>query len=240
MRLGFVRRSPTRLLISIIVLIGLVSACQSEPDTEYLLEVTREVTRIVVVTAPPAEETPVAAVATTQTDTIETETVETTVEPTPIEDLTPVTNPIPTPVTEQIIVAEQVFENGRMFYLEPTGEIWVMIDDNNEWIIFDDDFEEGMPELDPTLIIPDGLFQPIRGFGKLWRENPDVREAIGWAISTEYGHVTTYTYSFDGTINEDGEFVQTSISHTINSYFGGAFLFESPAGTWRRAPDTDQ
>jgi len=32
---------------------------------------------------------------------------------------------------------------------------------------------------------PAGLFAPIRGFGKLWRENAHVRNTLGWATAPE-------------------------------------------------------
>jgi hypothetical protein len=32
---------------------------------------------------------------------------------------------------------------------------------------------------------PEPLTQPIRGFGAVWRANPAVREALGWAVTGE-------------------------------------------------------
>ena len=34
---------------------------------------------------------------------------------------------------------------------------------------------------------PAGLVEPVRGFGKVWRENPAVRQALGWATAPENG-----------------------------------------------------
>ena len=34
---------------------------------------------------------------------------------------------------------------------------------------------------------PLGLIEPKRGFGKIWRNNPDVRSALGWGINEEQG-----------------------------------------------------
>lgn len=44
-----------------------------------------------------------------------------------------------------------------------------------------DTFVEGEPESDPTIVPPAGLYQPIRGFGKLWWTNASVRDRLGWA-----------------------------------------------------------
>ncbi|GAB4200474.1 MAG: hypothetical protein OHK0022_21570 [Roseiflexaceae bacterium] len=41
------------------------------------------------------------------------------------------------------------------------------------------------PARDRRLTPPPGLLAPKRGFGKLWRENPDLREMLGWATAPE-------------------------------------------------------
>jgi hypothetical protein len=33
--------------------------------------------------------------------------------------------------------------------------------------------------------VPQGKLQPIRGFGKVWRDNADVRRKLGWALAKE-------------------------------------------------------
>ena len=40
-------------------------------------------------------------------------------------------------------------------------------------------------EFDPAITPPSGLRQPERGFGKVWREHPDLREQLGWALEKE-------------------------------------------------------
>ncbi len=37
---------------------------------------------------------------------------------------------------------------------------------------FEDTWTPDEPESDPAVVPPEGLYQPIRGFGKVWRENP--------------------------------------------------------------------
>ena len=44
---------------------------------------------------------------------------------------------------------------------------------------------EGEPESDPAFAPPAGKQQPVRGFGKVWRQHPELREAIGWALAKE-------------------------------------------------------
>ncbi|MBN1873497.1 MAG: hypothetical protein JXA33_04640 [Anaerolineae bacterium] len=123
------------------------------------------------------------------------------------------------PLKEETVsfMAEQSFEHGRMFWLEQVPDldrsvILVLYEDGNGER-YDDTWTSEMPELDPALTPPAGLYQPVRGFGKLWRETPDVRERLGWALSPELGfdgvfqQQTTenipdvvYIESFDGQI----------------------------------------
>ena len=42
-----------------------------------------------------------------------------------------------------------------------------------------------------------GLRTPQRGFGKVWRENPAVRERLGWATQPERSE-TAYISDFSG------------------------------------------
>jgi hypothetical protein len=83
-----------------------------------------------------------------------------------------------------INMAQQVFATGMMLWREDIRSIYVLSDDGR-WTLHPDTFVEGEPESDPSLSPPAGYLQPIRGFGKVWRENADVRERLGWARSRE-------------------------------------------------------
>ncbi|GAB4570925.1 MAG: hypothetical protein Kow0077_06290 [Anaerolineae bacterium] len=144
----------------------------------------------------------------------------------------------PTPVNTQIQVAEQVFENGRMFWLQPTKEIWVMVNDpgtteRGTWMIFDDTFEEGEPEIDPELTPPADTIQPVRGFGKLWRENEQVRELLGWGVTPEFGFVTRYEYRAGGYLDSEGRYVPGPGTHVLVSLGNETFAFDEGDMTWR-------
>jgi hypothetical protein len=95
---------------------------------------------------------------------------------------------------------EQPFENGRMIWFQGTDDqpfypdtILVMFDDPvdegspdvHEAVFFEDTWTPGELDGDLDLAPPSGLFRPVRGFGKLWRSNTDVRERIGWATAPE-------------------------------------------------------
>lgn len=211
-----------RLLLCLALLALIIAACQGPPPTQIIL----------VVTATPetAEET-AAVQADDATAAVSPTSEPTTIPLTSTPAATPTVSNIPTPTITQIQVAEQVFENGRMFWLQPTGQIWVMIvtsEGRGDWQIYEDTFTEGEPETDPELVPPPGMEQPTRGFGKLWRDNPDLREALGWAITPEFGFVTRYEYHPGGTIDapEPGH-------HVLLSLYEEAFRFNERNQTWR-------
>jgi len=92
-------------------------------------------------------------------------------------------------------VVAQRFERGLMLWLEaadwrPFDEIVILYDDENpvhrHWRMVVDDWEPGMPEEDPDIVPSSGYYEPVRGFGKVWREEPRVREHLGWAIEEEF------------------------------------------------------
>jgi hypothetical protein len=86
-----------------------------------------------------------------------------------------------------LAAARQEFVRGTMIWRGDIGTIYV-IGRDGRWEAYADTFAEGEPELDPSLVPPTGLYQPIRGFGKLWRSNQEVRERMGWALSKEQGY----------------------------------------------------
>ncbi|MFQ6059322.1 MAG: WD40/YVTN/BNR-like repeat-containing protein, partial [Anaerolineae bacterium] len=103
----------------------------------------------------------------------------------------------PTEAEREVALAEEAFERGRMFWRGDSREIYVLHDDRT-WRAFADTWQEGQPLDDPDLTAPPGLFQPKRGFGKVWREElggPASR--IGWAREEEQGG-TGVVQAFDG------------------------------------------
>jgi len=105
--------------------------------------------------------------------------------------------------------AEQSFESGVMIWLEAFDSIYVFYKDEQLWQRFDDVFEEGQPESDPTLSPPDGRFQPIRGFGKVWREHPEVRGRLGWAVGVELAFESAFQRQASDEIGDAVVFLRT-------------------------------
>lgn len=223
----------SKLAVLCVFLAGIVSlvGCQQIRETHYLMEVTVEVTRIVVVTATESDHTPTAPPQEPTPTPVLTET------PVVTQTATNTPDSIPEPETADIIVSEQLFERGRMYYVQPRGEMWVLIydEDSNEsglWAYYNDSWLEGMPESDPAIIAPEGFYQPIRGFGHLWRNNEFVRDVLGWAIDDEYGFWTQYRYEYGGVIDETGEYIPAPGEHQFRGHDGVLIRFNESDGTW--------
>ncbi len=92
----------------------------------------------------------------------------------------------PTEVERSIWAAEESFQGGYMFWRQDTRYIYVLYN-NGTWQGFSDTWTESEPERDPSIVPPPGLYQPKRGFGKVWRNNPTVRSVLGWALTEERG-----------------------------------------------------
>jgi hypothetical protein len=187
---------------------------------------------------PTSEQTPEATEqATEEADT--TDEAETEADATEMVTMTPMAtpteSPFPTPEVGNLYVAEQEFQNGRMFWVRPINQIWVLRENDdgaNIWEVYEDTWEEGMPEEDPTLEPPaTGLIQPIRGFGLLWRENDDLREDLGWAIEEEVGYIADYEYHYGGTV-EDDTYEPGPGYHLVENLAGRIFRFNEGIWTW--------
>ena len=93
--------------------------------------------------------------------------------------------------------AEQHFERGTMFWSEADDRIYVLYSDGNypQWRAYEDAWDEGDPVSDPGISPPSGMFQPLRGFGLIWREVPDVRDRLGWATDQETAYEITVQWT---------------------------------------------
>jgi hypothetical protein len=89
--------------------------------------------------------------------------------------------------------AIQHFEHGIMIWFQPRNSIIILYSDEQyspKWDLRQDNYVDGQPESDPTLIPPKGKYQPVRGFGLVWRDEDNtigfrVRDRLGWAIDEE-------------------------------------------------------
>ncbi len=81
-----------------------------------------------------------------------------------------------------------------------------------------DEFREGDPESDPAFSPPPGREQPLRGFGKVWREHADLRSAIGWALAKEEPASAAHLPFARGAALRVGVFLYTMIGETEGNW----------------------
>lgn len=121
--------------------------------------------------------------------------------------------------------AYQVFERGLMIWVSsqgstPQSAIFVLYN-NGEYRVFADTWREGVDPTSTDLQPPSGnLQEPIRGFGKVWREGGGVRDTIGWATQNEAGG--------DATLQQFERGTMIYLSQTGQTYL----LFTGTPGTW--------
>ncbi len=116
--------------------------------------------------------------------------------------------------------AIQRFENGVMIWVAEEDQIYVLFDDDSYpgWNRYVDHWDDGEAEYDPTISAPDGLFQPIRGFGLVWRREPGVRDRLGWAVDEESG-------------------IETVVQRTSYAKYNETFILDQDGGIWRLFPE---
>jgi len=118
--------------------------------------------------------------------------------------------------------AEQHFEHGLMLWVGAEDRIYVLYDPDqytDRWDAFADEWQEGDPLDDPTITPPPGFYQPQRGFGLVWREQPLVRDRLGWAVAPEQGY-------------------ETAVQHTSYARYNDIFVRASDGNVWRLLPNS--
>jgi hypothetical protein len=87
----------------------------------------------------------------------------------------------------------QAFDNGFMVWRADNGEIRVYVGgESGELTIFPNARYAGLP-LPGGFTAPPNRFVPIGGFGKVWRNVPEIRARIGFAVGSEQGYTMGLT-----------------------------------------------
>lgn len=95
------------------------------------------------------------------------------------------------PITFQVNGAYQAFERGIMIWLEGApNRIYALYDDGS-YQQFADTFDEAVDPETGGETPPQGLSEPRRGFGKVWRNQSNVKSKLGWAVTTEIADFST-------------------------------------------------
>ena len=138
----------------------------------------------------------------------------------PLEGTCPLTEPL------SIAAAHQLYEAGEMIWRSDSQEILVIYSDNT-YDRFEDTYEEGETIVYPA-DMPDEPWDdaiPIRGFGKVWANNPTVRAKLGWALQHEIGYNPTLQQVADGQLGN-------AFSHEIITLPNGQTIALLTDGTW--------
>jgi hypothetical protein len=248
------------IILAAIALSLLLAACdEKQPPTQIYIVLSPTPNGSQTATAPataPATQTPTTTTQPTSTipATTQVPTRAVVVTSTPAStavraSATPAPAIFPTNTVAQVQLAEQVFQHGRMFWIRHSRQIWVMqaSEDNpngGDWFCYNDTFEEGEPETDPSLVAPEAsvqLYQPRRGFGKLWRNHPELKEGLGWGVTPEFELTSNYTYIPGGYVQNNqyfpgpGEHRLTTLYNEPISFFESEIRGDCQGGTWRMA-----
>jgi len=125
----------------------------------------------------------------------------------------------------------QRFEHGMMIWLEQSKMIYVLHpnpDGSNSYMAFQDPWQEGIPESDPAIIPPAGFYQPVRGFGTIWRNETDywsIRDGLGWATAPEFSFSSAYQCDAAWKLNDC--YLQTP-GGPIRLYGMSGWVFHTP------------
>ncbi|MBI5957145.1 MAG: hypothetical protein HY866_00320 [Chloroflexi bacterium] len=244
-----------KLAVILGMMVLILTACGDDPPpTQIVLVVTATPehtqtpgTPVNVTTATPTAEVTATTRPSTNTPAPATKTPEPT-KPnvTPLPTATAQPPLFPTNVVAQVQLAEEVFEHGRMFWVRHTRQIWVMVDTSDDpdapggdWYCYNDTFQEGDAEVDPSLIPPEGMLQPRRGFGLLWRTHTELHDGLGWAITPEFELTSSYVYIAGGYV-ENGVYFPAAGEHRLTtlyneniSFFESDIRGDCQGGTWR-------
>jgi hypothetical protein len=99
------------------------------------------------------------------------------------------------PTTASFPGASQMFQGGSMVWVDEPTEVIYAFYSNGTFHRFDDTWD---PAVDPESggeTPPEGLLEPVRGFGKVWRTFELTRTSLGWALADEAG-VTAVAQDF--------------------------------------------
>ena len=131
------------------------------------------------------------------------------------------------PLTQDYVpAAYEPFDNGHMVWRGDTREIYVLYDDGS-YETYQDTWNEGEPiSIEETP--PQGLLPPVRGFGKLWTDQPAVRDRLGWATTEEIGYTMLIETVRVGRHGLTGIYFRLPDNRVV-------YLYEFPA-TWEMLP----
>jgi hypothetical protein len=120
--------------------------------------------------------------------------------------------------------SHQLFEGGQMIFRKDVQAIYVLYYVDNTWEQFPDTYTEGEPWYLNEMNPPPDRKQPIKGFDRVWENNPQVLNKIGWALRDEVGLIGGNYEAF-----QNGTALWLSHPGYLEAYF---LLFQD--GSWQQ------
>lgn len=97
----------------------------------------------------------------------------------------------PTAAEMGIAAYEQAFYSGHVVQ-DVTNKVVYVLYKNGMWEAYPDTWQSGEPVNNPSLRPPRGYFQPEYGIGKVWRNEDNVSQRLGWARSPQQPVTASY------------------------------------------------
>ena len=121
-----------------------------------------------------------------------------------------------------VAISYQPFEGGFMLYLNTTDRVYVLNRTGQQLVSYADTFNENGQDAVAPGPRPN-TYLPVRGFGKIYRENPGVQTALGLALAPERGYIARVQSFERGLLLDD-------VSGT------NVFALNTTANVWDIAP----
>lgn len=112
--------------------------------------------------------------------------------------------------------SQQRFQNGTAVANDTAGIIYVLYT-NGTWQQYRNTWTPGEPTFNPGIVAPPGWCQPEYGIGKVWRNEPGVSTALGWAYAPAQA-ISGTTQQYQG-----GMMLWTAASGVVVLYNNGTF-----------------
>ncbi len=103
---------------------------------------------------------------------------------------------------QPVIIADQPFEHGRMFWRADIRYIYVVYE-YGRWEGHQETYSGG--PTGPVETPPAGKYAPTKGFGMVWHTKPGVRQKLGWALAPDRGYETVMQVYQGGLVLRDDQ-----------------------------------
>ncbi len=123
----------------------------------------------------------------------------------------------PTAPEQGINAIEQAFYQGYVVNNQDTKQMYIMFSSLGQWTTYPDTWAPGDPVNNPTLVPPAGWYQPEYGIGKMWRNEDNYSQRLGWARYPQRPVTATWQPY------EHGEMIWTATQGVFVLYDSGTY-----------------